>query len=196
MLLVAAAGGLLLGAASVVAGVLGSTEPLAPQATSPAAPPDPAAVPGNLGAAPNAPTDPPTAPPTPSQPSAVSLSFEVEAGQLGSHGQVVTLDDASGGQAVRLSGNREGTFVQLPEVDVAATGAYQLTIFYLSEQDRTATVAVGDAAAESVSLPSRSETGTFGAVTVTVQLSAGGNAIVIATPGGAPVYLDRVTVTG
>lgn len=126
----------------------------------------------------------------------LALAFEAEAASPGSHGQVVDLSGASQGQAVRLSGAAEGTFVEFSGVEVAAAGGYDLTIFYLSEKDRDGGVSVNGGSPARFTFAGQGENGAIGSVTVRVDLAAGTNTILIGTPGGAPVSLDLLTVTG
>jgi hypothetical protein len=192
----AVAVGVLLVGTSVAARLLGSDSGPEPQLGPPPTPPqaDPSAGSelGQLG------TAPPSAAPTPSptDPPVQILSFEAEAAERGSHGQVVALDGASGGEAVRLNGNRDGTFVQFSGVSVGEAGRYELTVFYSSDQSRTAGIAVGDGSPEFVTFPSRGGAGDIGSVTLGVQLAAGANTLLIGTDGGAPLSIDRITVTG
>jgi hypothetical protein len=199
--IVAVAVGVLLVGTSVLARLLGSDSgpelQLGPPPTLPQADPSADSELGQRGAAPSgSPVPSGSAAPSPTDPPVQALSFEAEAAERGSHGQVVALDGASGGEAVRLSGNRDGTFVQFADVSVAEAGRYELIVFYFSDQTRTAGIAVGDAAPEFVNFPSRAEAGTVGSVTLGVQLGAGANTVVIGTDGGAPLSIDRITVSG
>jgi hypothetical protein len=199
--IVAVAVGVLLVGTSVLARLLGSDsgpEPqLGPPPTAPQADPTAASELGELGVAPSgSPVPSGSAAPPPTEPPLLTLSFEAEAAERGSRGQVVGFDGASGGQVVRLNGNRDGTFVQFPGVSVSEAGRYELTVFYFSDQSRTAGIAVGDGSPEFVTFPSRGEAGDIGSVTLGVQLAAGANTVVIGTDGGAPLSIDRITVTG
>jgi hypothetical protein len=194
----AVAVGLLLVGIGVAARLL-TADPVSlvgPPPTPPPAPDSPDET-ARLGDAPSAspvPSPPPTSTSPPEEPTAVS--FEAEAAEPGSHGQVVPLAGASGGQAVKLSGARDGTFVQFSGVSVATSGSYDLTIFFAAEQDRAGAISVGDGSPASVTFPSPGGEGTLGAVTVPVQLAAGDNTLVIGTSGGAPLFVDQITITG
>jgi hypothetical protein len=150
---------------------------------------------GRLGSA--APTLAASASASPSGPPETTVvSVEAEAAEVGSHGQVVSVSGASGGDAVKLSGNRSGTFVRFSGVQVATAGAYRLTIGYFAELDRTGAVTVnGDPdTAQVVNFPSRAA-GTVGEVVIDVRLAAGGNEVLVGSSGGAPLFLDGITLT-
>jgi hypothetical protein len=164
----------------------------APPTPLPQLAPSPEAGPDRLGAAPNGSPAPASATPTGDPGPSLTGSAEAEAAEIGSHAQVTSLAGASGGQAVRLSGNRDGTFVEFTGVTVPAAGRYQLTVFYAAEQRRTGTVTVNGEPAGSVTLPAVDG---IGSVSVSVELAAG-NTVRIGTAGGAPVWLDRITVSG
>jgi hypothetical protein len=196
----AVAVGVLLVGTSVLARLLGSDsgpEPqLGPPPTLPQVDPTADSELGELGVAPSGSPVPSGSAPPSTEPPAQASSFEAEDAERGSHGQVVAFDGASGGQVVRLNGNRDGTFVQFPGVSVSEAGRYELTVFYFSDQSRTAGIAVGDGSPEFVTFPSRGEAGDIGSVALGVQLAAGANTVVIGTDGGAPLSIDRITVTG
>jgi hypothetical protein len=161
--------------------------------------PSPEGGPDRLGTAPTgSPASPgASATPTGTGGPAGSASFEAERAQVGSHGQVTSLAGASGGQVVRLNGRADGTFVQFTGVTVAEPGGYRLTVFYFSEQRRTGTVVVNGGSPEPVTFPARGAGGGTGSVSLSVELAGGGgNTIRIATDGGAPVSVDRITIGG
>jgi hypothetical protein len=195
-----AVGGLLVGT-SVLAGLLvpDRETQLSPPPTPEGVDASPDSDLSRLGNAPTAspspsPTPSPSTPPT--APPVSSASFEAEGAGLGSHAQVVAFDGAAGGQVVRLSGNRDGTFVSFSGVTAVDSGRYELTIAYFSDQDRSGTVSVNGGSSFSVTFPSRGEGGSIGSVTVSVDLAAGDNAIDVSSSGGAPLSIDRIVVTG
>lgn len=150
---------------------------------------------GDLGTA--TPTPPGPSAPASEPPAVTEVSFEAEAAGVGSHGQVVSVDGASGGDAVKLSGNSAGTFVQFSGIEVGAAGTYRLRIGYFAEQDRTGAVVVnGDQdTAQAVNFPSRAGAGSIGEVVLEVPLAASGNDILVSSTGGAPLFVDGITIT-
>jgi hypothetical protein len=151
---------------------------------------------GRLGIAPTASPGPSTSPtPSPTDPP-VQTSYEAEAAGLGSHAQVADFDGAAGGQVVRLSGNRDGTFVSFTGVTAVDSGRYEVTIAYFCDQDRSGAVSVNGGSSASVNFPSRGEGGSIGSVTVSVDLASGGNTIQVSSPGGAPLSIDQIVVSG
>jgi hypothetical protein len=192
-----AVGGLLVGT-GVLAQVLGPDQP-APLPAPPTPPlrpgPDPLVRTAPTGSPGPTRVPSPSAEPTLTPAPVLAEGYEAEAAELGSHGQVISLSGASGGQVVRLSGRRDGTFVQFTGVTVPEPGGYRLTVFYASEQPRTATVVVNDGSPQSVSLTGDGAGVEVSAVSLRVELASGGNTIWIGTAGGAPVALDQIEVS-
>jgi hypothetical protein len=190
--------GTLLVGTSVLVGLF-----LADRETQLAPPPTPDGVgpDGDLGRLGIAPTTspglspPPTPSPSPANPP-VQTSYEAEAAALGSHAQVDGFDSAAGGEVVRLSGNRDGTFVRFNGVIVVDSGQYELAIGYFCDQDRTGAVSVNGGSPVAVSFPSRGEGGSVGWVSVSVELGSGENTVQVSSSGGAPLSIDRIVVTG
>jgi len=179
--------------ATTVPTVTGSGRPAPPPAAptgSPPVPPGQAPVPSPTPTGAPLPGPTPTAPPAgPPQPS----SYEAEAAELSGFVSIFAVPDASGGEVVGLIG-RPDNHVRFTGVTVAGTGDYQLTLYYVSVPDGQAEIIVNGGAPAAVDFPALGDAHTVGAVSVPVQLVAGGNEVWFGRGGGPAPALDRITV--
>jgi len=142
------------------------------------------------------PTNTPTPTPTP-------YEAESSSNTLTGRAAVASCSNCSGGQKVGYVGNGDGQgegTLQFNGINVASSGSYQITIYYLNGDsgNRTAQMSVNGGAATNVSFPS---TGSWpnpnvGSVNVTVNLNAGNNTIRFSNPSAWAPDFDRITVPG
>ncbi|MFD0696618.1 OmpL47-type beta-barrel domain-containing protein [Paenibacillus sp. GCM10027628] len=98
----------------------------------------------------------------------------------------------SGGKKV---GNLyQGSSLQFNDVEVGATGNYQVTVSYISGDPRSAQVSVNGGAAETFDFPKTSDWNTVGSYVVTLSLSAGSNTILFSDGNGYSPDLDKIAV--
>jgi hypothetical protein len=176
------------GTARLVAAPTGSPEPPGPTVAPAPTPP-----PGDGD--PSEEDTPEPTPPTPTTPptTAPIASYESEDGQLGSHARVRDREGASGGQVVEFTTGSPQAMVTHSGITVGQTGRYRLTIVYFTDRPREVKVRVNDAE-ESFTLPSPEDPDTAGAVTLSVELSAGSNTVEIINDDGPGLQLDRITI--
>jgi len=160
-------------------------------------------VPGGASPTPtptNTPTPTPTNTPTPTP---TPYEAESSSNTLTGRAAVASCSNCSGGQKVGYVGNGDGQgegTLQFNGINVASSGSYQITIYYLNGDsgNRTAQMSVNGGAATNVSFPS---TGSWpnpnvGSVNVTVNLNAGNNTIRFSNPSAWAPDFDRITVPG
>jgi len=125
------------------------------------------------------------------------LSYEAEASgnTLAGQAGVRSSTGASGGALVGYVGNGTANYLQFNNVNLATAGPRQITIFYASGENRSATVSVNGGAAVMVNTPSTGGWDTVGSVTVSLQVSAGANTIRLANPTGWAPDFDRIVVS-
>jgi hypothetical protein len=122
-----------------------------------------------------------------------TVAQEAEDAELGDHAQVVSLDGASAGQAVRLSGAESGRFVRFTTV-APVSGSYDLTVFYVTEQAKAGALSVNDESPIGFTFEPGGEAEAPGSVTVSVELAAGENTVLVGSSGGTPMFLDRIAI--
>ncbi|GEM_PF-1291116 len=164
--------------------------------------PTPTPTPTNTPTPTPTPTNTPTPTPTPSgQPT--TYEAESSSNTLTGRAAVASCSNCSGGQKVGYVGNGDGQgegTLQFNGINVASSGSYQITIYYLNGDsgNRTAQMSVNGGAATNVSFPS---TGSWpnpnvGSVNVTVNLNAGNNTLKFSNPSAWAPDFDRITVPG
>jgi len=113
-------------------------------------------------------------------------SFEAEAGgnTLSRQAAVRSSAAASGGALVGFVGNGTANYLQFNNVQsgTGAAGAYPVTVYYASGENRSTTISVNGGAATTVSTPGTGGWNTVGSVSVTLTLNAGANTIRLGNP--------------
>jgi DUF1680 family protein len=126
-------------------------------------------------------------------------SYEAEASgnTLGGQAAVRTSAGASGGAVVGFVGNGTANFLQFNNVQSPSgtAGAHQVTVYYASGENRSASISVNGGAATTVSTPSTGGWNTVGSVQVTLTLAAGNNTIRFGNPTGWAPDFDRIVVS-
>lgn len=184
--------------------------PAPPPASSPSQPEaesQPAAVPPR-----RTPPPPPTAPaatppatagsaalgsasPEPSR-TPVTLSFEAENAELSGFVRIFPVPDASDGEVVGLIGLHRDSHVRFTRITVDVAGEYELTLCYISPQDREGVVWVNDEEPVEIEFPGLGSGRELGEVTVPLELVAGENELRFGNPDGNAPSLDRIMVAG
>jgi hypothetical protein len=170
------------GTARLVAAPTGSPESTGAPAPTPPAGDDPSEE-GTPEPTPPTPTTPPTTAPI--------ASYESEDAELGSHARVQDHESASNGRVVEFTSGSPMAWVEHSDVTPGSSGRYRLTIVYFADSTQQVTVMVNGIGTE-VGLPAPDDPDSAGAVTLSVELSAGANTVRIVA--GRGVYLDRITI--
>jgi hypothetical protein len=173
---------------------LGSGPTVAPPTQPPTAPPGfPTTIPT---AASSAPTQPPADTTPVRQPiRPIVVEAESAANALRGEAQAREAVGASGGLVVSSIGADAGSTLRFAGIRVPAAGTYSLTVFYLSDPDRTASLRV-NGSARTVAFPGTGDPDTVASLSLRVNLAAGANTVEFAGTGELAPDLDRLTVTG
>jgi hypothetical protein len=179
---------------SVPAGV--SMPPLAPPlvpapSQSPSAVTDPPGFPSSIPTA-----DSPTPPSSPRPAPVVrTVSYEAEAAvnTLTGDARIRPAEAASGHQIIGdIDG--EGSTLRFNQVVVPADGAYTVTIYYLSIDDRGLAITVNAAATLAVEVPGTGDLETVGSLTLRLRLRRGANTIEFSNSAARAPDIDRIVV--
>ena len=127
--------------------------------------------------------------------SAATTAYEAESSSntLAGGALRAACSTCSGGNKVGYVGNNLGTLL-FNGVNAASAGSYQLTIYYLSAEARSAQISVNGGPAITVSLPSTGGWTTVGSYVITVDLNAGSNTILFSNSSGWAPDIDRIVV--
>lgn len=165
-----------------------------PSATRPpSAPPGfPTAIP--TGATPTSPA--PGTEPTRRPIRTITVEAESAANALRGQTQAREVDGASGGLVVTAVGASQASTIGFDGVNVPAAGTYTLTVFYLSDPDRGASVRVNGGQTSTVNFPGTGDRDTVASLALRINLDAGPNVIEFGGVAGRAPDLDRITVNG
>ncbi|QSB15766.1 hypothetical protein JQS43_05350 [Natronosporangium hydrolyticum] len=169
--------------------------PSPPQPATGAPPPEPTASPSTVpsAAVESSPTS--EAPASPAR-SPVVRNYEAEHAELSGFVQIFPLPDASGGAVVGSIGRHRDSHVRFLDIRVEDPGEYELTIYYVAPQDRSAAVTVNGDEPIIVEFPGLATGREVGEVSLLITLTAGANEVQIGNPAGLAPSLDRITITG
>jgi hypothetical protein len=148
---------------------------------------------------PPTPTPTPMPSPTPSPtPAPFNLSIEAEdsGNTLGGGATIEGCSACSGGKGVGYIGyGTSNAYLVFNNVTAPASGQYRLTLYYMSDTDRTADITVNGTAVQTVSFPSTGSFQTLGSVSTTVTLKQGGNTLKYSNASTRAPDLDRIVLT-
>ncbi|WP_052431121.1 glycoside hydrolase family 2 [Robinsoniella peoriensis] len=124
-----------------------------------------------------------------------SKSFEAEKAALGGSCSISTGSSCSGGQYVGNIGNGSGNKLTF-NVNAALAGSTTMEIYYITQSDRNFEVTVNDGPIQQVSCPGNNTdwTTTIKKVSLSVDLKAGDNTIVVGNTSAYAPNLDRIIV--
>jgi alpha-galactosidase len=125
----------------------------------------------------------------------VAQGYEAEApvNKLTGNASISNCGACSGGQKV---GNLyQGASLQFNEINVPTSGNYNITVFYISGDPRSANVSANGGPAQNILFGSTKDWNTVGSQTISVSLTAGSNSLLFSDGGGYSPDLDKIVVT-
>jgi hypothetical protein len=129
-----------------------------------------------------------------------TTSFEAESATMAGEAKLQACSACSGGQRVGFIGNVAtngavalGTLT-FTNVNVPAPGTYVASLFYTSQENRTATLTVNGVPGSPIAFPSSGSFDTVARLDVVVRLNAGDNTIAIGNNTSRAPSIDRLVV--
>ncbi|MFK3984070.1 hypothetical protein ACI2K4_27335 [Micromonospora sp. NPDC050397] len=140
----------------------------------------------------------PNALPPAAPPSVFGTSVEAEGPAAERRGRARTrsVAGASGGTVVTGIGDGSGNTIRFSRIEVPAAGRYTVTLYYVSDRDRSGTLTVNGGRSTVSFADTGSNDGPVGAVSITLSLRAGANSIELGDRRERVADLDRIVVTG